>query len=1381
RTISDDAISVSLLCTLSPESSPKPDSKRRRVADWCSRRLGSIRSTKTSVESTSSSVPKISITCTNGMPTSVNRGQNTVKDITLRDDIFSVDAAPKPAIRTNLPKMSTSVDKTPQLVFSIRLLIKETSSDSSIVDAEERELNDDDRKNLKALREEPMALDHLRQLTTTMVANFINHAAKDSNTIAEVVLLGPILAQDAFRELLSCFISKFDTDKAILNITALQGMVQLVQSASPGFLQDDDMVRILNILQNRLAGVHKASKDHVYQLVLAVSRLLDVMVEGKVKGLDRKRDHQPLLMVLSDLKNGETDPFLKFQVNYALQTLLYLPDDETRLQATFRYLESIAIASSAVASIFKLDPQGALGAAEHLQAAVGNAADVVKFAYEGARSARANGENVLQIIMHKHQSQPKHAWYLALQALAILVRDGSFVEFNKVVCDEPSRFDRNFQRGVCLILGEVAVDPLWDISIRKCAVSFLGELYANNGEWSKHVNVKTWILSILHRIKSTALLDIQEYTRVLLDSLQKQPTIDNQCSHPLRSRLAMPNSSPLLHKVQGIPGLPYLERDLHRLKNLRVKRYGHPVYVPTRAKESINSPNENSFPLLERVLDFLASEQLVFLVLGDSGSGKSTFSRHLENHLWLKYNKEERIPLHINLPTIYAPDRDLVTAQLLLHNFTNDQIREMKQCRKFVLICDGYDEARIEQNLHLTTQVNNSSPGQWDVKMVINCLNLQKQFRPKAADRWDGSSDALFQESVVMPFNIEQIRSYVEQSMVQQEEQRSNQHVEDSTLQSQSDRLSPPTVEGYMERLSALRGMMDLVQNPLLLSISFSLDLSVIERTPLDHSAIKFTRLKLFDDFVEGWIHLGQERLEYSPLTPPKWRKSLQDLVAFGLKKYVNDFLMSLADAIYDETKGNRIPEVRYIKIQDRTSWKEEFFGDEIYATVSREVSPLTKADTTHKFIHQSLLEYFYSLCCYDPKGPNSDGSDGDGNDYHGGSDHKRDGSNNSGGGKDDSGGENDKSGGDRDDSSGWEDNSPGEAGDQGNNDRPRDSKDDSGGNKDNSSDSKDGTSDNEEAPHGSGHDDSLGDGKPNKARPSLRRNPFADKNLLNEPPILQFLVERAQQDKVFRRWLLSTIEKSNFKAKNESLAVANAITILIRGGEHFDGFDLSKFRIGDDGALALSKTLTTNTTLTTLDLRGNNIGNDGALALSEALKTNSTLSSLNLQYNSIGENGAQALAKALKTNKALTTLYLKGNSIGEKGAQALAEALKTNKAFNSIGEKGAQALAEVLKSNKALITLNLNRNSIGENGSLALSEALKTNSTLTSLNLQYNLIGEQGAQALCEALKTNSTLTTLDLKHNPIEENALAVSEALKTNSTLQIWTCHRIGKMEF
>ena len=91
--------------------------------------------------------------------------------------------------------------------------------------------------------------------------------------------------------------------------------------------------------------------------------------------------------------------------------------------------------------------------------------------------------------------------------------------------------------------------------------------------------------------------------------------------------------------------------------------------------------------------------------------------------------------------------------------------------------------------------------------------------------------------------------------------------------------------------------------------------------------------------------------------------------------------------------------------------------------------------------------------------------------------------------------------------------------------------------------------------------------------------------------------------------------------------------------------------KVTDETAVAvLAAVLEANTTLTNLDLQGNNIGPAGAESLATALKTNTTLTNLDLSYsNNIGPAGAESLATALKTNTTLKQLILgHGNDISE-------------------------------------------------------------------------------------------------------------------------------------
>ena len=241
---------------------------------------------------------------------------------------------------------------------------------------------------------------------------------------------------------------------------------------------------------------------------------------------------------------------------------------------------------------------------------------------------------------------------------------------------------------------------------------------------------------------------------------------------------------------------------------------------------------------------------------------------------------------------------------------------------------------------------------------------------------------------------------------------------------------------------------------------------------------------------------------------------------------------------------------------------------------------------------------------------------------------------------------------------------------------------------------------------------------------------------------------------------------------------------------------------------------LTSLTSLTSLDLEGNEIGPDGA----QALQGLTGLTSLTLGINTIGAEGAQALkgltrltylglwnckigdrgVQALAGLTSLTSLHLGDNDISDEGTWALRGLTNLTELSlwkNAIGANGAQALkgltaltnldmagneigsdgAQVLKGLTALTWLNLDDNNIGDDGVWALQgltnlirlelsgntisdngpRALAGLTALASLDLSGNEIGDDGAQALTAL----TSLTSLDLRINQIgDHGALAL-----------------------
>jgi len=398
----------------------------------------------------------------------------------------------------------------------------------------------------------------------------------------------------------------------------------------------------------------------------------------------------------------------------------------------------------------------------------------------------------------------------------------------------------------------------------------------------------------------------------------------------------------LLDRVQERPDV---EGHIRQLRRQRLKERGNAVYITPQAKANLQAGDETCYPLMEKVDEFLASEQRVFLLLGDSGAGKSTFNRELECHLWEAYKKSGAIPLHISLPIIDKPEHDMIAKQLRRAEFTELQIRELKFHRTFALICDGYDESQQTHNLYTSNRLNQL--GEWNAKMVISCrseyigTDYRDRFQP--GDRNHRSEPALFQEAVMTPFSVGQIQEYITQYVS----------------------VHRPLWEAdeYKRALDLIPSLKELVKNPFLMSLSLEVLPRIVDPGQ-DLSATQITRVALYDQFIEHWLERGKKRLGEKKMGPLA-RAAFESLVDEGFTRNGIDYLKRLSVAIYKEQDGQ--PIVRYSRYNDEDSWKTRFFNREDEKQLLREACPLIRTGNQHRFVHRSLLEYGLALAVFDP------------------------------------------------------------------------------------------------------------------------------------------------------------------------------------------------------------------------------------------------------------------------------------------------------------------------------------------------------------------------------------------------------------------------------
>ncbi|XP_059587866.1 leucine-rich repeat-containing protein 45 isoform X2 [Alligator mississippiensis] len=198
-------------------------------------------------------------------------------------------------------------------------------------------------------------------------------------------------------------------------------------------------------------------------------------------------------------------------------------------------------------------------------------------------------------------------------------------------------------------------------------------------------------------------------------------------------------------------------------------------------------------------------------------------------------------------------------------------------------------------------------------------------------------------------------------------------------------------------------------------------------------------------------------------------------------------------------------------------------------------------------------------------------------------------------------------------------------------------------------------------------------------------------------------------------------------------------------------GLDLAARSLSRDTCGALGRLLRDAAPFPALALADCMLGDDGAKLLLHGLCSNTTVKSLDLKGNNLQAVGAEALGKLLQQNKSIQSLVLEWNSLG-------------------VWEEGFSLFCQGLSANRSLQRLDLRNNQINHEGAGELAAALKGNSSLQELDLRWNNVGLLGGRALLNCLHSNRTLRRLELAGNNVPSDILkAVEQAMDHNQDRQ------------
>ncbi|XP_078415461.1 NACHT, LRR and PYD domains-containing protein 3-like isoform X3 [Cetorhinus maximus] len=201
------------------------------------------------------------------------------------------------------------------------------------------------------------------------------------------------------------------------------------------------------------------------------------------------------------------------------------------------------------------------------------------------------------------------------------------------------------------------------------------------------------------------------------------------------------------------------------------------------------------------------------------------------------------------------------------------------------------------------------------------------------------------------------------------------------------------------------------------------------------------------------------------------------------------------------------------------------------------------------------------------------------------------------------------------------------------------------------------------------------------------------------------------------------------------------------------------------------------------LRLSKNNLGDSEVKLLSAVLRnTGCKIQELDLKDNNLTDSCAKDLASAISTNQSLTDLDLGGNQLGDSGVKLLSVGLRNLGCKiqrlglwgNNLTDSCAEDLASVF--NHSLTDLDLTANELGDSGMKRLSLALRRpDCKIQKLDLWGNRLTDSCAEYLASALSTNRSLTDLNLVYNRFTDQSVPAFSRLiltcRTPNLIKLW----------
>ena len=205
----------------------------------------------------------------------------------------------------------------------------------------------------------------------------------------------------------------------------------------------------------------------------------------------------------------------------------------------------------------------------------------------------------------------------------------------------------------------------------------------------------------------------------------------------------------------------------------------------------------------------------------------------------------------------------------------------------------------------------------------------------------------------------------------------------------------------------------------------------------------------------------------------------------------------------------------------------------------------------------------------------------------------------------------------------------------------------------------------------------------------------------------------------------------------------------------------LNTNNIGAKSFSLMDLLLSSNYPVDKLDVSLNDLSSSADI-LFKSLQSNTALTELILGFTALRSSDMQSLVQMLTSNNTLSVIDISNNDIGLGGCQYLADCRnisldKLIMRWCELGVNGADKIGEMLYHDTSITSVDLAYNNIGDHGVEKLVKHLKSNHTIKHLNLLSNEITSVGANHLSKLFSLDHTaINSLQLGKNPLKDKGV-------------------------